>query len=212
MSAVRQRESLVGCVPRFAARAGRRPCGSPRPGQRPGGAGAARAVAAQRANRSPEQRRAVGPLGRYVVTRFLFHWALPRAGRTAAPFGAICSAVNWNKSRINPRSRTNSVLRSPAPASLEGQGRTFQNTFAAQAGLSPLPTSRVFLVCRSWPSTGRHGAKAAKGKKARGRLSHTRKGICRQRATCLPARKPLQTSGTVAIYMDYLGRVSACGE
>ena len=40
-----------------------------------------------------------------------------------------------------------------------------------------------------------------------GSLSHTRKGLVRQRAIRLPARKPTTASGTVAIYMDYLGRV-----
>ena len=73
--------------------------------------------------------------------------------------------------------------------------------------LSGVPSCWHSLLCVPMESTPHSGAEAAKGKRATGTLSRTRKGMCRQRATWLPARRPAKPQAQLLYIMDSLRRV-----
>ena len=78
------------CLKNLPSPLGRRPSGSPSPGQRPVEDGRRGGFSAQRANHSA--RRTIGPLGRRAVHALPHTRALPWPGRTAAPLGQHINA------------------------------------------------------------------------------------------------------------------------
>lgn len=75
-------------------------------------------LSAQRANRSSGRR--FGPLGRHRATSASAPWALPRAGRMAAPLRQLDKTVTqlektlrWNKIEIHNHGKNNEVFSSP---------------------------------------------------------------------------------------------------
>jgi hypothetical protein len=64
---------------------------------------------------------------------------------------------------------------------------------------------RLFPFAAPWPSAGRGGAEAAKGKRPRGGLSHMRKDMCRLSAIRHTPEEAYEASGTVAIYYGLPG-------